>query len=376
MPFSEWDRGPWNRWSFQHVREIVPTALVSRGEGAASALDEAPTDFGDLTFGLDEETLSVRRWLEESYTDGFLVIRDGTIVTEAYFNGMGPTSLHLIQSVSKSVTAAAAGALVEDGRLDPDKLVTDYLPELETCAYAGARVRHVLDMTSGTYFDETYTTPDSHCAFLDAAAGWKHRADESWPRTVFDLVQRLDVRDVPHGAAFRYRSIETDVLAHCMERAAGMPVYELVARNVWSPMGAERDADFTVDPSGYASADGGLSASLRDLGRFGLMLARRGKVDGRQVIPTAWVDDCLRADPSLFGGDYRVVLPKGAYRNQFWLEEAGKPILICRGVFGQIVYIDIEQSFVAVKLSTWPDFTNANATRTTLAAMRAIRDAG
>lgn len=376
MPFSEWDRAPWNRWSFQHVREIIPTALVSRGEGAASALAEAPADFGGVTFAIDGKTLSISQWLQDSYTDGFLVIRGGTIVTEAYFNGMGPASLHLVQSVSKSVTAAAAGALVDDGRLDPDKLVTHYLPELDKTAYAGARVRHVLDMTSGTVFDETYERPDWHCALLDAAAGWKHRADASWPRTVLDLILRLDEQAYPHGAQFNYRSIETDVLAHCMERAAGQPVYELVSRHVWSPMGAERDAYFTVDPSGYASADGGFNASLRDLGRFGLMMARRGKVEGRQVVPEAWVDDCLRGDPAVFGAEDRVVLPKGAYRNQFWIEEAGKPILICQGVFGQMIYIDIEQGFVAVKLSTWPEFTDDDRSRTALAAIRAIRDAG
>jgi CubicO group peptidase (beta-lactamase class C family) len=373
MPFSDWDRGPWNRWSFQHVREIVPTALVSRNEAAASALGEALVDFCDLTFSINGEKLSVRKWLDESFTDGFLVIRDGTILAETYMNGMDRTSLHLVQSVSKSITAAAAGALVEDGRLDPDKIVTHYLPELEKTAYAGARVRHVLDMTSGTVFDETYTKPDWHCAFLDASAGWKQRTNESWPRTVFDLILRLDEREAPHGAQFNYRSIETDVLAHCMERASGMPLNELVTRNVWVPMGAERDAYFTVDPSGYASADGGFNASLRDLGRFGLMMARRGKVDDRQVIPEAWVDDCLRGDPAIFDD---TVLSKGAYRNQFWIEEAGKPILICRGVFGQIVYIDIEQCFVAVKLSSWPEFLNAKRTSTTLAAMRAIRDAG
>jgi len=374
MPFSEWDRGPWNRWSFQHVREMVPTVLVERGDGPASSLAESPADISHLAFDLDGAPLSVGDWLGNSHTDGFLVISAGAVVAEQYWNGMERASLHLVQSVSKSVTAAAAGALVEAGLLDPDQPVTAYLPELEGTAYAGASLRHVLDMTSGTFFDETYTAPDSHCAFLDAAAGWKHRADESWPRTVLDLILRLDERELPHGDRFRYRSIETDVLAHCMERASGLPLGELVSRNVWSPMGAERDAYFTVDPSGYAAADGGFNASLRDLGRFGLMMARGGIVDGRQVVPAAWVQDCLRGDPALFTGDYRIALPKGAYRNQFWLEEAGGRVLICRGVFGQIIYIDMDRDFVAVKLSSWPQFQDVRETRTALAAIRAIRD--
>ena len=248
------------------------------------------------------------------------------------------------------------------------------MPELEATAYRGARLRHVLDMTSGVFFDETYTATDSHCAWLDAAAGWKPAGGAHWPKTVFDLILSLDRLEMPHGAAFRYRSIETDVLALCMERASGLSLADLVSRHVWQPMGAESEARFTVDPSGFAAGDGGFNATLRDLGRFGQMIARRGRVEGRQVVPEAWIADCLKGDPALFAGDYRHVLPKGAYRDQFWIEEAGRPILICRGVFGQILYIDMESDFTAVKLSTWPDFVNPEGTRRALAAIRAIRD--
>lgn len=374
MTFADWDRAPWNRWSFQHVREIVPTALVSRGEGPVARLVFDPVDISDWSFEIDGETGSIAHWLDGSETDGFLVLSGDRILVEDYRNGMNRKSTHLVQSVSKSVTAIAAGALVEEGILDPGKLVTDYLPELECTAYRGATLRHVLDMTSGTYFDETYTTPDSHCAFLDAAAGWKPYGAPDWPRTVLDVILGLDHSELPHGDQFRYRSIETDVLAHCMIRASGHSLQELVSRHVWEPMGAESDAYFTVDPSGYAASDGGFNASLRDLGRFGKMIASGGRVDGIEVVPEAWIADCLKGNADVFRGYYRDVLPKGAYRNQFWIEEAGQPVLLCRGVFGQLIYIDMRTRFVAVKLSSWPDFINVKRTRTALAAIRAIRD--
>ena len=69
------------------------------------------------------------------------------------------------------------------------------------------------------------------------------------------------------------------------------------------------------------------------------------------------------------------MLPRGAYRNQFWIEEAGRRVLLARGVFGQLIYMDPDAEFVAVKLSTWPEFINPTRTRTALAAIRAIRDA-
>ena len=375
MTFETWDRGPFNRWSFQHVRELVPTACVERGDAPGTPLERALQDFSGLPFSLDGAPSTIGAWLDSSQTDGFMVIHRGRILAEDYRNGMGPRTPHLVQSVSKSVTSAAAGALVEAGLLDPDAPVTDYLPELSATAYAGARLRHVLDMTSGVFFDETYTAADSHCAWLDAAAGWKPAGGTHWPRTVHDLILRLDQAETTHGASFRYRSIETDVLAMAMERASGLPLAALVSRHVWAPMGAEDDACFTVDPSGYAAADGGFNATLRDLGRFGLLMARNGALGGRQIVPEAWMRDCLAGDASLFRGAYRAVLPDGAYRNQFWLEAPGKRILICRGVFGQVIYIDMDADFVAVKLSTWPDFIDVTATRTALAAIRAIRDA-
>lgn len=371
---ENWDRAPHNRWSFQHVDEVVATVPVSCGSGPPSPLPVARQDVYSLPVVLDGQRSDIGSWLDASQTDGFIVISAGNVVVEDYRNGMGPASLHLVQSVSKSVTAVAAGRLIADGLLDPAAPVTGWVPELEATAYRGATLRHVLDMTSGVFFDETYTATDSHCAWLDAAAGWKPRAGEHWPRTVLDLILMLREQELPHGAAFRYRSIETDVLALCMERASGLSLSELVSRHVWQPMGAETDARFTVDPSGFAAGDGGFNASLRDLGRFALMMARRGRINGRQVVPEDWVEDCLKGDPALFEGDYRFVLPRGAYRNQFWIEEAGRPILICRGVFGQIVYIDMEADFAAVKLSTWPDFVNAQGTRWALAAILAIRD--
>ena len=122
--------------------------------------------------------------------------------------------------------------------IDPTAPVTRYLPELEATAYRGATVQHVLDMTSGVLFDETYTALDSHMAKLDAAAGWKDRRDESWPRTVWELVLSLTELECPHGQSFRYRSIETDVLAFVLQRVTGLPLAELVSREIWVPIGA------------------------------------------------------------------------------------------------------------------------------------------
>jgi CubicO group peptidase (beta-lactamase class C family) len=289
-------------------------------------------------------------------------------------NGMRRRTTHLSQSVAKSVVGTVAAILNGRGELDFAAPVTDYLPELERTAYRGATVQQVMDMTSGVLFDETYTAPDSHIAKVDRACGWKDLVP-GWPETMWQLISELTEFEAAHGESFRYRSIETDVIGFILQRISGLMLHDLVSRELWAPMGAEEDAYFTVDRAGYGLADGGFNATLRDYGRFGQLIANGGTAHGRQIVPWRFIEDLPNGNHANFGRDYRIALPGGAYHNQFWIEEAGKPVVMCRGVFGQLIYIDREADFVAVKLSTWPDFTNVRRTRTALAAIRALRAA-
>ncbi len=372
IPHEEWDRTPWNRVAFQHVREFVPTVPVRRGDWVAP-LPIALADLGSIEFESNGVRQSVDEFLRTSDTDGLLVLYRGAIVAEHYGNGMTPVTTHLSQSVSKSMVAALAGILAGRGLLDTAAPVTDYLPELAATAYRGATVQHLLDMTSGVQWDETYTAPDSDCAKMDAASGWKSRKHESWPRCMWELVCTLTSIECPHGERFRYRSIETDVLGFTLQRAGGRPLAELMSSELWGPVGAEQDAYFTVDPAGFACASGGFNATLSDYARFALMLANLGTIAGRRVVPEAWINATRAGNPALFGPPYRDALPNGAYHNQFWLERPGDGPFMARGVFGQILYVDPEADFAAVKLSSWPDFVDVARLKTALAALRAIR---
>jgi len=277
--------------------------------------------------------------------------------------------------VAKSVIGSVAGILASRGVLDTAAPVTDYLPDLRATAYREASVQHVLDMTSGVAWDETYTTPDSDCARIDAASGWKAPADPAWPRCMWDLVLTLKRADGPPGRIFSYRSIETDVLGFVLEQASGVPLAELVSRELWQPMGAEEDAYFTVDAAGFACGCGGFNATLRDYARFAWLWANDGRIGSREVLPRTWIEATRTARHDLFQGDYRKVLPRGAYHNQMWIEDEERRAILARGVFGQLLYMDSQAEFAGVKLSSWPEFLSDAKTRTALAAMRAVRDA-
>ena len=122
VPHQDWDRAPWNRWSFQNVRQLVPTAEVWRGKGNTWHIPRRIFDLNDVEFhGGDGHLTTLKKWVERSYTDGFIVMYGGEIIYERYFNNMTERTLHLSQSVSKSVVGATAGALIGKGLLDPQK---------------------------------------------------------------------------------------------------------------------------------------------------------------------------------------------------------------------------------------------------------------
>jgi CubicO group peptidase (beta-lactamase class C family) len=372
-PRMDWDRPPWNRWAFQNIRQILPTAEVWRGDGPVPALPRQEQDLDELPVASTKGAVTtLARLLDDTYTDGFIVLKDGAVVYERYFNGMTPRTLHLSQSVAKSVTAAAAGVLVGKGLLDVNTPVTHYIPELNDTAYRGALLQHVLDMASGVTFDETYTDPHSDVGQLDVSSGWKPvppGADPSlrWPRHVFEQVLGLGKLECRHGERFSYRSIETEVLGFCMERVTGKRLHEIVSEELWQPMGAEQSASFTVDAVGSALADGGFNACLRDYARVGLLYLQ----NGGGIIPPEWVEATRtgRHDPS---APFSPALPEGSYRNQWWIEDPRSRALYARGVFGQMIYVNWDHGLVAAKLSSWPDFVNTSFSIATQKALHAI----
>ncbi len=376
IPRQDWDRAPWNRWTFQNVRQILPTTEVWRGDGEVNQLTRRPTELANIEFVTsDGDPQTLQKWIDSSYTDGIAVLHQGSIVLEQYHNGMSERTLHLSQSMAKSIVGSVAGILIGRGELDTARQVTAYLPELVQTAWKGATLRQVLDMTTGVRYVEDYEAFDSDIALTDIASGWKLPVPGvNAPACMWDQILGLTEATRAHGELFQYRSIETDVLAHCLEQVTQTRLAELVSREIWRPLGCEESACFTVDSIGYAQADGGFNATLRDYARFGQMLLDDGQVNGKSIVPKQWIEDIYNADHSLFGEPYTQAAPNGGYRNQFWVEDVSKKGFMARGVFGQLIYIDPEHQMVVVKLSSWPEFTSVSRLVTALNAIHAIAD--
>ena len=374
---GNWQDPPYNRWAFQHVRELIPTARIRRGDGAARRLPRAERDLSGIRYRSDGRELTVREMLAESYTDGFLVLHRGRIVTEQYFNGMRPDTPHLLMSVSKSVVSSVAGVLAGQGRLDVSAPVATIVPELAGTSFAGATVQHLLDMRAGTRFDENYDNLEADVRTYERVFLW--RPDDGAPRPADALAYYATLtNDGPHGGPFRYRSILTDVLGWVIERAGGARLHELISELIWQPMGAEFDAEITLDAHGNPMADGGVCATLRDLGRFGLLFAgtRRAPSSRWSVMPASWVLDTIAgaADgPEAFIAVEEPVryTPGMHYRNCWWVTEPAVPFFYAAGINGQQVFVHQPSQVVVVKLSTWPSALNP-VSRLTIDAVLAI----
>jgi CubicO group peptidase (beta-lactamase class C family) len=288
---------------------------------------------------------------------------------------MTETTRHLVMSVSKSIVGCVAGVLVAKGRLDPQAAVTDYVPEVAVSGYRGASVRDVLDMRTGVAFRETYTALDSEVRIMERSMGWAPALAND-PCGAYAYLATI-CSEGAHGGSFTYRSADTDMLGWVCERAAGQRMADLISTLIWQPMRAEFDAEITCDPAGTAVHDGGISATLRDLARFALVILDDGLIDGRQVIPAEWLADAFDPAASLREAfahtENEAMLPDGWYRNQFWFyrNETG-PILLCLGIHGQLVFLDRASHTVIVKLSSWPDAQNPDYLANTLRACSAI----
>jgi CubicO group peptidase (beta-lactamase class C family) len=360
ITLADWQRPEHMSWSYRHVRQLIPTARVARGTAASplSRRDPAP------------ELPAVATLLEDDATDGLIVLHRGEVVVEVYRRGMRPHDTHLLQSVSKSITGALAGVLVGRAALAPEDAVCDHVPELRGTSFDAASVRDLLDMRTGTRFDENYDDPASDVRASEAQFGWT-RGPAPAPDAIAFLAALANHRD--HGGRFEYRSILTDVLGLVLERAGAAPFAELLSRKLWAPMGAEFDAEVTVDPRGFAVADGGVCVALRDLARFGRLVLE----DGGGVVPADWIADTLRGagdSKAAFTADpHADELPGGHYRNQWWVPAGGR-VLLGLGIHGQFVYVDRGAGVVAAKLSTWPASLDPERRDATLTAFNAVAD--
>jgi len=292
-----WSGGEILRYVLLHMPEFFRHAYMHR-DGPIRMLEERPrSDIAGMTVAARVGTLPLAEYVHRpgGQLNGFIMLHQGRIVYEAY-PGMRPYEKHSLMSVTKAFVALVVRQLYEEGALDVDAPLETYLPELQGSGWEGVSVRDVLDMTSGIdcleLSEGAYTDPANPYYHFEAGIGWRQPTPAS-PTSTYAYVPTLKRRSPP-GERFEYTSVNTFVLAWLAERLTGLALNELFSERIWRHIGAESDALLTVSRAGAPAADGGISATLRDLARFGLLFTPSWRaVSDEQVVSPEYVDAIL-----------------------------------------------------------------------------------
>ena len=361
--WENWQSAPTNRWAYQHVSDFIETRAIDPSP--------EPTFLND-TPARDPRIDQHKELLESLYTDALVVMNRGALVDERYFGEMKSNSVHLLQSVSKSLLGVLYGALIEQKKIDPSKSVAEYLPQMSTSGYAKATIQNLLDMTAAVEFSEDYDDPHSEISQLDRASGWRisGSADDLGIRKFLQTVKQIGV----HGQQFQYCSANTDLLAWIAESALGKSYSEMLSEYIWQPTGASQSASVTVDHEGHALANGGISTTARDLALFGQEVLATYLGKSSRLVSQSWAKDTFGgADPAIRSVDYlQAMHPGGSYHNQWWITNSNRHEIYAVGIYGQYIWIDPVTETVIVKFSTLPTALSAKYSDEHIALFRKI----
>jgi CubicO group peptidase (beta-lactamase class C family) len=303
------------------------------------------------TFFFDGEQRLLSEELEHYKTDGLIVLHNGNLLYENYWNNNSATSKHIAFSVTKSFVSALVGIALDEGLIDNiEDPITKYLSDFNGTGYEGVRIKDILQMSSGVDFNEDYADPKSDINRFGRATarGSSFR----------DFAKSLERGREP-GTYHHYVSIDTQVLGFLLAEVTGMPLKEYLYKKIWNKIGMEDDAFFIVDNNGVEMALGGLNATLRDYAKFGELYLNRGKWNGEQVVPASWVDASHTNDgPHLKPGESELSSSPWGYGLQWWVPGFPDTDYTASGVYNQYIYIDPLTNVVIAKTSSNHRYTS------------------
>ncbi len=354
-----------NSLTFHSMDSLYGTAPVKRSS-RPNPLPRAANPF-EFNYEFQGVIRSSSQFPARTFTNALLIIKNGEIVLEDYFNNTNAATTFISWSMAKSILSLMIGVALNEGLIRGlDDLITDYVPELKGTGYDGVSLRQALQMRSGVDWDERYdfgAEPSPAAAIFEEALVCERRryADAA-----------LDLKPlVAPGERFNYSTVETAVLGWLLERATGGPVADYTAAKLWEPIGSEADAFWIRDGApgvGREFTGAGFNSTLRDFGRLGLLVLNEGQVNGRSVVPADWVKESTAP----YAGEKGV--PEGPmnYGYQWWTLK-GTPSFLAVGLLGQFIFIDPPSKTVVVKLSHFqePEFIEGPVTDESVAFFKA-----
>lgn len=327
------------RWRLRHGHEHQAAAVLRPAASPTRLTKHAAISLDTVRFQWPAGTdISFDQYRRASVLDGFMVLRDGGVAFEAYYDGFGPDGVHNWASMSKSIIGVLALRLAKDGAIELAAPVSRYVPELASTPFGAATLQQNLDMQVSVAYPKDLP-PDLG---LFAAAGLAPLRPGA-PASIHDFLRAVLPGSEPHGSLFYYQNGSTEAVAWALERASGRALPDLVAEYVWTPMGASNNGYYLLDRQGTAFSAGGVSSTLRDLARFGEFVRIGLGAQGEEA-----------TSRRLLSGEGAVAAPGRdlRYRDFWWHGERG-PIAL--GRFGQRLAIVPDKGLVIAQFGAYED---------------------
>jgi CubicO group peptidase (beta-lactamase class C family) len=331
--------------TFRNIDRLFPVRVVKHGSHVL-ALPPAPRRLTRVAFSSAGKAYDLIDYMALNRVTALLVLKDGKIAYEDYEMGNSQKTRWMSMSMVKTITASLVGAAIKDGHIKSiDDPVTQYVTRLRGSAYDGVSIRYLLEMASGVKWDETYTNPASDRRHMLTAQIAQR------PGGIMDLMAGLPRAGAP-GTIWNYSTGETFVAGAVVRSAVGRPLADYLSERIWTKAGMESDATWWLEsPDGLEIGGSGLSATLRDYGRFGLFLMNDGVAGGEKILPDGWVRDA--GSSKTIGGK---VVPYG-YMTWPATAPAGSSnegAFQAIGIYGQHIYVNPREHVVIVVWGALP----------------------
>jgi CubicO group peptidase (beta-lactamase class C family) len=333
--------------TFRQMASIYPVRVVRRSSNPTPLALGASFDL-PKTFEFGGNSHDTSAFLSTVDTTGLLIIKDGRVAYENYWLGYDETTQAISFSVTKSFVSALIGIAISEGAIGSvEEPVTRYAQELAGCAYDGVRLKDVLQMSSGARWNEDYSDPNSDIRLFGRVYVEGGSVDAYCAKSQ---------REHAPGTFNRYNTLDTCVLGLVLRNATGRSLSDYLHEKIWHPLGMQADGFWNVDSAGAEFAGGGLSATLRDYAKLGLLYLQKGNWNGVQILPSEWVHASVTPDAShLMPGKRSSAATPFGYGYQWWIpNNSGAYSAI--GVYNQYIYVDPLARMVVAKTSAFRNF--------------------
>lgn len=309
--------------------EIFENRTIQAGDPQLWEVDEVASKLE-----LNDEILLEFERLE---TVAYLVLKDGKIIYEHYWDDYGTESLSNSFSMAKSVVSLLVGAAIDDGYIESvEEPIAEYIAEYNSPTNEHLKIKDVLTMSSGLNWDESY------------GSLFSKTTEAYYGTNIRKLIYDLEVVEEP-GVKYKYLSGNTQLLAMVVEAATGKNISEYTSEKFWKPMGAENDALWCLDSKdGMEKAYCCFNSNARDFARWGQLVLNKGKWNGETLISEEYIARATQAASYLKDNEGT---PVRFYGYQWWVHHINDwEVPYMRGILGQYVFAIPEENAVVVRL--------------------------